>query len=57
MAKGCSGRICQAAIGLRWAAQKQLGEFAMAEQIRQILAEEQDHQIDCPAPALASRQK
>ena len=25
---------------------EQLGEFAMAEQIRQILVEEQDHQID-----------
>ena len=25
---------------------EQLGEFALAEQIRQILVEEQDHQID-----------
>jgi bacterioferritin len=25
---------------------EELGEFAMAEQIRQILMEEQDHQID-----------
>ena len=25
---------------------EELGEFAMAEQIRQILVQEQDHQID-----------
>jgi bacterioferritin len=38
-----------------------LGEFAMAEQIRKILVEEQDHQIDLatalgePVPDLANR--
>ena len=39
-----------------------LGEFAMAEQIRKILVEEQDHQIDLatalgePVPDLENRQ-
>ena len=42
---------------------EQLGEFALAEQIRQILVEEQDHQIDLATalgedpPDLSSRSK